>query len=138
MENSSEKKKKTGMIQDDLEARNTTFLNLKSDIFEEAIELSILCGAELAIFLASPSGEIHCFANPSVDAIIKRYTSTNVDTIVKKDGDSPSCSSMSHSQTLTDCDKDRQRDLEAQVEAEKIFSHLLFQYMMDKSLEIYK
>ncbi|KAF7832258.1 agamous-like MADS-box protein AGL62 [Senna tora] len=138
MENSSEKKKKQGMIQDDLEARNATFLKLKSEIFEEAIELSILCGAELAIFLASPSGEIHCFANPSVTAIINRYTSTNVDTIIKKEGDSPSCSSMSHSQTLTDCDKDKQRDLDAQVEAEKISIHLLFQYMMDKSLEIYK
>ncbi|KAF7832061.1 uncharacterized protein G2W53_014394 [Senna tora] len=82
MENSSEKKKKQGMIQDDLEARNA--------VFEEAIELSILCGAELAIFLASPS-----------------------------EGDSPSCSSMSHLQTLTDCDKHKQRNLDAQVEAEK-------------------
>ncbi|KAF7832257.1 uncharacterized protein G2W53_014590 [Senna tora] len=26
---------------------------------------------------------------------------------------------MSHSKTLTDCDKDKQHDLEAQVEAEK-------------------
>ncbi|KAF7833653.1 agamous-like MADS-box protein AGL62 [Senna tora] len=118
MENSCEKKKQ-GMIQDDLEARNAAFLKLKSEIFEEAIELSILCGAELAIFLTSPSGEIHCFANPSADAIIKRYTSTNTDTIIKKEGDSPSCSSMSHSQTLTDCDKNKQRDLDAQVEAEK-------------------
>ncbi|KAF7832049.1 agamous-like MADS-box protein AGL62 [Senna tora] len=138
MEKSIEKKKKQGMIQDDLEARNAAFLKLKSEIFEEAIELSILCGAELAIFLASPSGEIHCFANPSATAIINRYTSTNVDTIIKKEGDSRSCSSMSHSQTLTDYDKDKQRDLDAQVEAEKISIHLLFQYMMDKSLEIYK
>ncbi|KAF7832260.1 agamous-like MADS-box protein AGL62 [Senna tora] len=117
MENSSEKKKQ-GMIQDVLEARNAAFLKLKSEIFEEAIELSILCGAELAIFLASSSGEIHCFANPFADTIINRYTSTNIDTIIKKEGDSP-CSSMSHSQTLTDCDKDKQRDLDAQVEAEK-------------------
>ncbi|KAF7832065.1 agamous-like MADS-box protein AGL62 [Senna tora] len=82
MENSSEKKKQ-GMIQDDLEARNAAFLKLKFEIFKEAIELSILCGAELAIFLASSSGEIHCFANPSADTI------------------------------------DKQRDLDAQVEAEK-------------------
>ncbi|KAF7833654.1 agamous-like MADS-box protein AGL62 [Senna tora] len=126
MENSSEKKnEKQGMIQD-VDARNAAFLKLKSEIFQEAIELSILCGAELAIFLASPSGEIHCFANPSANAIIKRYTSTNVDTIIKKEGDSPSCSSMSHSQTLTDCDKDKQRDLDAQVEAEKIGDLLIF------------
>ncbi|KAF7831977.1 agamous-like MADS-box protein AGL29 [Senna tora] len=48
------------MIQDDLEARNAAFLKLKSKILEEAIELSILCGAELAIFLASSSGDSPC------------------------------------------------------------------------------
>ncbi|KAF7833441.1 agamous-like MADS-box protein AGL29 [Senna tora] len=68
MENAGEKMR---FIEDPI-ARNETFLKLKAELLKEASELSTLCGAEVAIFFDSPSGETYAYGYPSIETIIGR------------------------------------------------------------------
>ncbi|KAJ9690948.1 hypothetical protein PVL29_013215 [Vitis rotundifolia] len=62
----------------DLEQRRIVFSKCKRGLFKKATELSILCGADTAIVVFSPQGNIvHSFGSPSVDSIINRFLSQN-------------------------------------------------------------
>ncbi|XP_034697251.1 agamous-like MADS-box protein AGL29 [Vitis riparia] len=60
----------------DLEQRRIVFSKCKRGLFKKAAELSILCGADTAIVVFSPQGNIvHSFGSPSVESIINRFLS---------------------------------------------------------------
>ncbi|KAJ0702446.1 putative transcription factor MADS-type1 family [Helianthus annuus] len=44
-----------------------------ADLPQKASELSILCGAEIAIIVFSPSGKLYSFGHPSVEIIGDRF-----------------------------------------------------------------
>lgn len=64
--------KKT-LIQD-TKAKSVTFSKRRSGIFKKACELCTLCGVEMAIIFFSPTGKAYAFGNPSVEAIINRFS----------------------------------------------------------------
>ncbi|KAK3183157.1 hypothetical protein Dsin_030443 [Dipteronia sinensis] len=54
-------------------SRQVTFSKRKSGILKKAFELSVLCEAEVAIIIFSPSGKFYQFATDEMDRIIARY-----------------------------------------------------------------
>ncbi|GFQ02259.1 agamous-like mads-box protein agl61 [Phtheirospermum japonicum] len=50
-----------------------TFTKRRQGLFRNASELSILCGAEIAILVRSPADKIFAFGSPSADAVIGRF-----------------------------------------------------------------
>ncbi|KAH7862640.1 hypothetical protein Vadar_007516 [Vaccinium darrowii] len=75
------KEKKTSMGRQRIEIKKiekssrlqVTFSKRKSGIFKKASELSVLCGADVAIIVSSPAGKVFAFGNPSVDAVVDRF-----------------------------------------------------------------
>ncbi|KAI0500257.1 hypothetical protein KFK09_018467 [Dendrobium nobile] len=55
------------------EARQVCFSKRRAGVFKKAIELSILCGAEIGIVVFSPAGKPFSFGHPSLDYITKRF-----------------------------------------------------------------
>ncbi|KAK1266604.1 Agamous-like MADS-box protein AGL62 [Acorus gramineus] len=56
---------------EDQMARQVCFSKRKQGLFKKACELSMLCGAEVAIILFSPSGHPFVYAQPSLPAVAK-------------------------------------------------------------------
>lgn len=52
-----------------------TFTKRRRGLFRKASELSILCGAEIAILIQSPAQKLFAFAHPTVEAVLDRLTS---------------------------------------------------------------
>ncbi|KAL6546409.1 hypothetical protein OROMI_022130 [Orobanche minor] len=50
-----------------------TFTKRRKGLFRKASELSVLCGADIAILVQSPADKIFAFGNPSVEALIGRF-----------------------------------------------------------------
>ncbi|MFS8007183.1 putative transcription factor MADS-type1 family [Helianthus anomalus] len=50
-----------------------TFAKRRPTLFQKASELSILCGAEIAIIVFSPTGKLYSFGHPSVEMIGDRF-----------------------------------------------------------------
>ncbi|KAL0321352.1 UNVERIFIED_CONTAM: Agamous-like MADS-box protein [Sesamum radiatum] len=50
-----------------------TFSKRRTGLFKKAGELSVLCGAEIAILVQSPAGKIFSFGNPSVESVLGRF-----------------------------------------------------------------
>ncbi|KAL0300600.1 UNVERIFIED_CONTAM: Agamous-like MADS-box protein [Sesamum radiatum] len=50
-----------------------TFSKRRTGLFRKASELSVLCGAEIAILIQSPAGKIFSFGNPSVESVLGRF-----------------------------------------------------------------
>ncbi|KAG6416802.1 hypothetical protein SASPL_124242 [Salvia splendens] len=48
------------------------FTKRRGGLFRKATELSILCGAEVAILVQSPAQKLYAFGHPSVAALIDR------------------------------------------------------------------
>ncbi|XP_041989897.1 agamous-like MADS-box protein AGL29 isoform X2 [Salvia splendens] len=48
------------------------FTKRRGGLFRKAAELSILCGAEIAILVQSPSQKLYAFGHPSAAALINR------------------------------------------------------------------
>ncbi|KAF8022050.1 hypothetical protein BT93_G2247 [Corymbia citriodora subsp. variegata] len=64
-----------GLIENE-RAREVTFSKRHQGLFRKAAELSILCGAEVAVITYSPHGNPFAFAHPSTpDAVLGRYLS---------------------------------------------------------------
>lgn len=55
------------------EARQVCFSKRRAGLFKKATELSILCGAEMALVVFSPAGKPFTFGHPSVDLVADRY-----------------------------------------------------------------
>lgn len=53
-------------------SRQVCFSKRRAGLFKKANELSILCGAELAILVFSPGGKPYSFSHPSLDLISNR------------------------------------------------------------------
>ncbi|OWM64770.1 hypothetical protein CDL15_Pgr028487 [Punica granatum] len=53
--------------------QQVTFSKRRTGMFKKASELSILCGAQVAIIVFSPVHKIFCFGHPSVEAVLNRY-----------------------------------------------------------------
>ncbi|XP_058086619.1 MADS-box transcription factor 51-like [Magnolia sinica] len=58
---------------EDKGSRLVTFTKRRQGLFKKAAELSILCGADIAIFTFSPAGKLYSFGHPCVDSTIDRY-----------------------------------------------------------------
>ncbi|KAL9170193.1 hypothetical protein ABFS82_04G128400 [Erythranthe guttata] len=50
-----------------------TFSKRRKGLFRKASELSVLCGAEIAILVQSPANKIYSYGHPSVETLFHRY-----------------------------------------------------------------
>ncbi|WJX44174.1 hypothetical protein P8452_31185 [Trifolium repens] len=57
----------------DSNVRQVTFSKRRSGLFNKANELSILCGAEVAIVVFSPGNKPYSFGHPGVDVVAAKY-----------------------------------------------------------------
>ncbi|KAK9274233.1 hypothetical protein L1049_019047 [Liquidambar formosana] len=57
--------------------RQVTFSKRRGGLFRKAGELSILCGAEVAIIVFSQAKKLYSFGHPSAEAVVNRYTTGN-------------------------------------------------------------
>ncbi|KAG6518547.1 agamous-like MADS-box protein AGL61 [Zingiber officinale] len=55
------------------EARQVCFSKRRAGLFKKANELSVLCGAHLAVIVFSPAGKPFSFGHPSVDSVLDRF-----------------------------------------------------------------
>ncbi|XP_074563519.1 agamous-like MADS-box protein AGL61 [Curcuma longa] len=77
------KKKKTSLGRQKIEikrieseeARQVCFSKRRAGLFKKANELSVLCGAHLAVVVFSPAGKPFSFGHPSVDSVLDRFLS---------------------------------------------------------------
>ncbi|XP_042479325.1 agamous-like MADS-box protein AGL61 [Macadamia integrifolia] len=53
--------------------RVVTFSKRKAGIFSKASELGILCGAEIAVLIFSPTGRVFSYGNPSVTSVLGKF-----------------------------------------------------------------
>ncbi|KAK1262443.1 Agamous-like MADS-box protein AGL62 [Acorus gramineus] len=58
------------------DARQVCFSKRRQGLFKKASELSLLCGAHIAIIVFSPGGKPYIFAHPSLDSVINTITTT--------------------------------------------------------------
>ncbi|KAJ0980372.1 hypothetical protein J5N97_008627 [Dioscorea zingiberensis] len=64
------------------DARHVTFSKRRLGLFKKASDLSTLCGADIALLVYSPSGKPYSFGSPTVDSVIQRYLSGNMEAVV--------------------------------------------------------
>jgi len=57
----------------DPNTKQVTFSKRRTGLFKKANELSILCGAEVAIVVFSPGNKPYSFGHPSVDAVADKF-----------------------------------------------------------------
>ncbi|KAL2342565.1 hypothetical protein Fmac_003850 [Flemingia macrophylla] len=57
----------------DPNTRQVTFSKRRTGLFKKANELSILCGAEIAIIVFSPGNKPYSFGHPSVDVVAAKF-----------------------------------------------------------------
>ncbi|KAL7114591.1 hypothetical protein ACP275_04G130300 [Erythranthe tilingii] len=50
-----------------------TFSKRRMGLFRKASEISVLCGAEIAILVQSPANKIYSYGHPSVETLFHRY-----------------------------------------------------------------
>ncbi|KAL8056585.1 hypothetical protein ABFX02_04G128200 [Erythranthe guttata] len=50
-----------------------TFSKRRTGLFRKASEISVLCGAEIAILVQSPANKIYSYGHPSVETLLDRY-----------------------------------------------------------------
>ncbi|CAA0832345.1 AGAMOUS-like 29 [Striga hermonthica] len=64
------------LIADD-NARTVTFSKRRAGLFKKATELSILCGAHIAIIIFSLRGRAYSFGHPNVESVAGRFFNRN-------------------------------------------------------------
>jgi len=57
----------------DPNTRQVTFSKRRTGLFKKANELSILCGAEIAIVVFSPGNRPYSFGHPGIDVVAAKY-----------------------------------------------------------------
>ncbi|KAK1665588.1 hypothetical protein QYE76_053747 [Lolium multiflorum] len=57
----------------DKSSRQVTFSKRRSGLFKKCSELTLLCGADLAVIVFSEAGNVFALGSPSVDAVLRRY-----------------------------------------------------------------
>jgi hypothetical protein len=63
----------------DPNTRQVTFSKRRTGLFKKANELSILCGAEVAIVVFSPGDRPYSFGHPGVDVVAAKYLQQEAD-----------------------------------------------------------
>nr|QWX93779.1 MADS-box protein 40 [Cunninghamia lanceolata] len=53
--------------------RQVCYSKRKMGIFKKASELSIMCGAEIAIIVFSPAGKAFTFGSPDINFMVDKY-----------------------------------------------------------------
>ncbi|KAK7246924.1 hypothetical protein RIF29_41795 [Crotalaria pallida] len=76
----------------DTNTRQVTFSKRRTGLFKKANELSILCGAEVAIVVFSPGNKPYSFGHPDVDSVAANFLEQEP----KSNGPSSSSSSSSN------------------------------------------
>uniref|UniRef100_A0ACD5VQJ7 Uncharacterized protein n=1 Tax=Avena sativa TaxID=4498 RepID=A0ACD5VQJ7_AVESA len=62
-------------LRPDKDTRQVTFSKRRSGLFKKCSELSLLCGADVAVIVYSEAGNVFALGSPSVDAVLRRYAS---------------------------------------------------------------
>ncbi|KAG6525767.1 agamous-like MADS-box protein AGL61 [Zingiber officinale] len=60
-------------------ARQVCFSKRCAGVFKKASELSVLCGAEIAVLAFSPSSKPFSYGHPSVESILERFFGSSAD-----------------------------------------------------------
>lgn len=58
---------------EDENARTVTFSKRRAGLFKKATELSILCGAQIALIIFSLGGRAYSFGHPDVNSVLNRF-----------------------------------------------------------------
>ncbi|KAK4399335.1 Agamous-like MADS-box protein [Sesamum angolense] len=61
----------------DENARTVTFSKRRAGLFKKATELSILCGAQVALIIFSLGGRAYSFGHPNVESVVGRFFNRN-------------------------------------------------------------
>lgn len=59
-------------------SKQVTFSKRRAGLFKKAAELSVLCGAEVAIIVFSPNDKVFSFGHPDVDLLLDRFLTGNL------------------------------------------------------------
>lgn len=70
--------------------RQVTFSKRRTGLFKKANELSILCGAEVAIIVFSPGNKPYSFGHPSVDVVVAKFIQQEPNSIDVQENNNPS------------------------------------------------
>ncbi|KAE8728308.1 MADS-box protein AGL24 [Hibiscus syriacus] len=70
---------------DNLKAREVNFSKRRQGLIKKAQELSVLCGAEVALIIFSPTGKLFEFASSSMKNILGRYSTLHSNNLSKLD-----------------------------------------------------
>lgn len=62
---------------EDENARVVTFSKRRSSLFKKATEISVLCGAQVALLIFSIGGRGHSFGHPSIASVMDRFFNRN-------------------------------------------------------------
>ncbi|OWM71311.1 agamous-like MADS-box protein AGL61 [Punica granatum] len=77
---------------EDKNAREVTFTKRRGGLFRKASELSVLCGAEVAIIAYSPHGNPFVYGAPSASKVLRRFLGSTSAVEDSKSGDAMSFS----------------------------------------------
>ncbi|XP_022944450.1 agamous-like MADS-box protein AGL61 [Cucurbita moschata] len=58
-------------------SQQVTFSKRRAGLFNKAAELSVLCGAEIAILVSSASNKLYTFGHPNVESLLDRFLTGN-------------------------------------------------------------
>ncbi|KAK1273232.1 Agamous-like MADS-box protein AGL62 [Acorus gramineus] len=92
-------------------ALQVCFSKRRQGVFKKASELSLLCGAHVAVIIFSPGGKPYVYAQPSLDYVINTITSSSNPT--------PPSSLPTHQQRRIDDLNREHAELLARLEAER-------------------
>ncbi|MCL7035071.1 hypothetical protein MKW94_021947 [Papaver nudicaule] len=95
-----------------------TFSKRKGGLFKKASELSVLCGAQVALILFSPAGKPFSCGHPTPDHIIDRFLNNN------NTGDTDDLSKINEGDELYLCQQ-RYLEVEKELDAEKNIGDIL-------------
>ena len=58
-------------------SQQVTFSKRRAGLFNKAAELSVLCGAEIAILVSSATNKLYTFGHPNVESLLDRFLTGN-------------------------------------------------------------
>ncbi|XP_030513736.1 agamous-like MADS-box protein AGL61 [Rhodamnia argentea] len=109
-------------------SRQIAFSKRRSSIYKKASELVTLCGAEVGLVGASPTGKPFSFAHPSIDAVANRFLDRN-----PPPADRPRALVEYYHRVQSDELNRQHEELSNQIQAEKEHGKVLAQLTGGKS-----
>ncbi|OWM71347.1 hypothetical protein CDL15_Pgr011476 [Punica granatum] len=113
---------------EDKNAREVTFSKRRGGLFRKASELSVLCGAEVAIITYSPHGNPFVYGAPSASKVLRRFLGSTSAVEDSESGDAMSFSCgadprlseymRQERETLSRLEEARKRKLEAECKGQ--------------------